>query len=622
MAFVTLRELSVGFRGPPLLDNVTCQIEAGQRIGLLGRNGSGKTTLMRILCGQLDPDGGRVEFAPGTRVALLPQDVPQNWAGSVFDVVAGGLSVENTLSTGDLDCHETAWRSRQRAERILSRMDLDGTSRFETLSSGMKRRILLARTLVSDPDLLLLDEPTNHLDIRAIGWLEDFLARWRSTLIFVTHDRMFLSKLSNRILEIDRGRLFDWSCDYDTFLVRKQAALAAEEKQQALFDKRLAQEEAWIRQGIKARRTRNEGRVRALEQMRRQRQQRRAKNETPRITIDAGERSGRLVAEIDGIRFAYGDREIVGEFTTTIVRGDRIGIMGPNGAGKTTLLRLLLGQLKPQQGTVRLGTNLRIAYFDQLRDQLDEETTVQENVGDGYDSVRVAGRSRHVIGYLQDFLFTPRRAQTPVRYLSGGERNRVLLAKLFAKPANVIVLDEPTNDLDTETLELLEERLSEFEGTVLLVSHDRAFLNQLVTSTIVFEEDGVREYVGGYDDWVRQRSERTAAVAQTDSKVKPVARRGEDASRGTAGTHNASNTEKGVDRRRLGYNEQRELATLPTTIEQLEADIAALHAAMADPGFYRQSSRQITGQQARLAEFDDRLRAAYHRWEELEGRAG
>ncbi|MFV2069454.1 MAG: ATP-binding cassette domain-containing protein [Pirellulales bacterium] len=621
MALVTLRELSVGFRGPPLLDQVSCQIEVGHRIGLLGRNGSGKTTLMRILCGEVVPDGGRVDFSPGTRVALLPQDVPQDLTGCVSDVVASGLSEGNSPSVADGDHHETAWRSQQQVERILSRMELDGAARFETLSSGMKRRILLARTLVSDPDLLLLDEPTNHLDIEAIGWLEDFLARWTSTLIFVTHDRMFLSRLSNRILEIDRGRLFDWSCDYDTFLVRKQAALAAEEKQQALFDKRLAQEETWIRQGIKARRTRNEGRVRALEQMRRQRGQRRPKNDTARIQIDAGERSGRLVAEIEGIHFAYDDREIVGGFTTTIMRGDRIGMMGPNGAGKTTLLRLLLGQLEPQQGTVRLGTNLRIAYFDQLRDQLDDEATVQENVGDGYDSVNIGGRSRHIIGYLQDFLFTPQRSQTLVRYLSGGERNRVLLAKLFSKPANVIVLDEPTNDLDSETLELLEERLSEFEGTVLLVSHDRAFLNNLVTSTIVFEEEGIQEYVGGYDDWLRQRRQRTEEVTRAASQSERVVRRVKKANGGTSSEEKGSGTKKETTRRRLGYNEQRELATLPAAIEQFESEIAALHAVMADAGFYRQSSQQITDAQARLEELEDRRNATYHRWEELEGQA-
>ena len=366
--------------------------------------------------------------------------------------------------------------------------------------------------------MLLLDEPTNHLDVDAIIWLEEFLARCRTTLIFVTHDRRFLQKLATRILEIDRGRLFDWSCDYDTFLLRKADALAAEEKQNALFDKRLAEEEVWIRQGIKARRTRNEGRVRALEQMRKLRSERQSAVGKVQLEIQEGQRSGMLVASADAIGFAYGENQIFRDFSTNIMRGDKIGIIGPNGAGKTTLLRVLLGQLPPQSGTVRLGTNLQIAYFDQLRQQLDEERSVQDNVGDGYETVEINGRPRHVIGYLQDFLFSPERARTPVRFLSGGERNRVLLAKLFAKPANVIVLDEPTNDLDAETLELLEERLVQFEGTVLLVSHDRTFLNNVVTSTIVFEDGGVREYVGGYDDWLRQRTARTANSTPAKSK--------------------------------------------------------------------------------------------------------
>ena len=385
-------------------------------------------------------------------------------------------------------------------------MELPADARFEVLSSGMKRRVLLARALVASPDVLLLDEPTNHLDMDAITWLEDFLARWPTTLIFVTHDRMFLRKLATRILEIDRGRLFDWSCDYDTFLLRKADALAAEEKQNALFDKRLAEEEVWIRQGIKARRTRNEGRVRALEKMRRERSERRKPNANVQMAIQEGLRSGMLVAEIDNVSFAYADRPIVSDFSTTIMRGDKIGIFGPNGAGKTTLLRVLLGQLEPQAGRVRLGTNLQIAYFDQLRQQLNDDASVAENVGDGNDTIQYEGKPRHIIGYLQDFLFSPERARTPVRFLSGGERNRVLLAKLFASPANVIVLDEPTNDLDTETLELLEERIVQFEGTLLLVSHDRVFLNNVVTSTIVFEEGGIREYVGGYDDWLRARA--------------------------------------------------------------------------------------------------------------------
>ncbi len=600
MPLVSLQELTIGFRGPPLLDAVSCQIEPGQRIGLLGRNGAGKTTLMRILAGQEMPDSGEVRFAPGTTASLLRQDVPQDLTGRVFDVVATGL---DTAAGDESDKHEAEWKARHQVEQILSRMELDGDAQFELLSSGMKRRVLLAQALVSAPDLLLLDEPTNHLDIDAITWLEDFLTRWRGTLIFVTHDRMFLRKLAGRILEIDRGRLFDWSCDYDTFLARKQAALEAQEKQDALFDKRLAQEEAWIRQGIKARRARNEGRVRTLKKMRRERSERQSAPGKVRLQIEQGRRSGNLVAEVERVSFAYGDRQIVRDFSTTIMRGDKVGIIGPNGAGKTTLLRILLGQLPPQHGRVRLGTNLNIAYFDQLRQQLDDERTVQENVGDGSDTIIVGGKSRHVIGYLQDFLFSPERARTPVRFLSGGERNRILLARLFAKPANVIVLDEPTNDLDAETLELLEERLVEFPGTLLLVSHDRAFLNNVVTSTIVFERGEVKEYVGGYDDWLRQRPADAAEPAVAEirkAKPQPSAAGGKDR------------------KRRLSYNEQRELAALPATIEQLEGEISTIHETMASPEFYQQPREEIAALQARLQSLESELAIAYARWEMLE----
>jgi ATP-binding cassette subfamily F protein uup len=477
---------------------------------------------------------------------------------------------------------------------------------FETLSSGMKRRVLLARAIVWEPDLLLLDEPTNHLDLAAIEWLEDFLLRWKTTLVFVTHDRMFLRKLATRILEIDRGRLFDWSCDYDTFLSRKEAALAAEETQNVLFDKKLAEEEVWIRTGIKARRTRNEGRVRALENLRRIREGRREATGKVQLAIQESERSGMLVAEADRVSFAYAERPIVRDFSTSIMRGDKVGIIGPNGAGKTTLLRILLGQLQPQAGTVRLGTNLQIAYFDQLRQQLVDDASVQENVADGYDTVRVGDGSRHVIGYLRDFLFSPERARLPVKFLSGGERNRLLLAKLFTKPANVIVLDEPTNDLDTETLELLEERLVEFTGTVLLVSHDREFLNNVVTSTIVFEERGVREYFGGYDDWLRQR------------KPPPTPNRNETPASRAPGR---SAGEASGGKRSLSFKERQELDALPSRIEQYDAEIASLHSEMADPQFYRQPGAQIAAAQARLKQLEQQLAAIYQRWEELESLA-
>ncbi len=603
MTLVTIRDVSIRFRGPSLLDEVNCRIESGQRIGLLGRNGSGKTTLMKIICGEVEPDHGEIVVAAHTKIALLPQDVPTQLSGATADIVAQGVQ------SGD-DHPVPQWQADQDVKRILSRMELDGAARFETLSSGMKRRVLLARALVSNPDVLLLDEPTNHLDIDAIAWLEKFFERFDGTLVFVTHDRMFLRRIANRIVEIDRGHLFDWSCDYDTFLKRKEDTLAAEEKQNALFDKKLAEEEKWIRQGIRARRTRNEGRVRALEQMRRQRSDRREKTGNVRITIEQTRRSGNLVAEVDQISFAYGGQHIIRDFSTTIMRGDKIGVIGPNGVGKTTLLRILLGQLAPQSGKVRLGTNLDIAYFDQLREQLDEDRTVQDNVGDGYDTVGTENK-KHIIGYLQDFLFSPERTRTLVRFLSGGERHRVLLAKLFAKPANVIVLDEPTNDLDAETLELLEERLVEFNGTVLLVSHDREFLNNVVTSTMAFEPDGLREYVGGYDDWLRQSTAASGQTLATVDKKKTAF-----ATFAEAAQNDRSQNANGV--RKLKYKEKLELDSLPSTIENLEREIAILHDAMARPDYYQQPGETIAQEQARLKTLDEQLAHTYARWQELD----
>ena len=596
MALITITGVSIRYRGPYLLDDVSCQIEAGQRIGLLGRNGMGKTTLLRMLAGEVAPDSGKISLQEGARIAMLPQEVPADLVGSIAEVVSSGLSPseEGESSAG--------WRDEQQVERVLTRMGLSGDVAVDTLSSGMKRRVLLARALVSEPDVLLLDEPTNHLDLEAIRWLETFLSGWRGTLIFVTHDRMFLRKLANRIVEIDRGAIFDWMCDYDTFLKRKEDALAAEEKQNELFDKKLAAEEAWIRQGIKARRTRNQGRVRALQRLRSERQERRSRQGSVRMTIQSGQRSGNLIAEVEQVHFKYAERTIVEDFGTMIMRGDKVGLIGPNGAGKTTLLRILLGELTPQHGSVRLGTNLQIAYFDQLRGQLDPEQTIQENVGDGYDTVSVNGATKHIIGYLQEFLFSPDRARTQIKFLSGGERNRVLLAKLFAKPANVLVLDEPTNDLDMETLELLESLLVEFQGTILLVSHDREFLNNVVTSSIVFEPTGVKEYDGGYDDWQRIVANREkATVAETSpSKVKSAAQ------------------EKTLRQRKRSFKEQKELDALPERIEQLETQIAEVHAAMADPDFYQQAGEEIAAEQARLAKLESELATAYARWEELE----
>ncbi len=600
MSLVTVQDLSIGFRGPNLLDAVNFQIEPQQRIGLLGRNGAGKTTLMKMLSGQQQPDSGTIQIHQGVHIAMLRQEVPRDIESSNFDVVRAGLAENPELDLED-------WEAELQVEKILSQMGLDPTGRFEKLSSGMKRRVLLARALVSKPDLLLLDEPTNHLDIDSIAWLEDFLLKMRTSFLFVTHDRMFLQRLSNRILEIDRGRLFDWSCDYQTFLQRKQDALAAEEKQNALFDKKLAEEEIWIRKGIKARRTRNEGRVRALKAMRAERSERRSKIGTSNLQIQEGKRSGNLVVEATDVSFEYGDHKVFENFSTAIMREDKIGIIGPNGAGKTTLLKTLLGQLEPASGKIKVGTNLQIAYFDQLRQQLDEEQTVQQNVGGESDSVVINGVKKHVLGYLQDFLFAPDRARTQVKFLSGGEKNRILLAKLFAQPANVIVLDEPTNDLDSETLELLEERLVQFSGTVLMVSHDRAFLNNVVTSTIVFEPDGLREYVGGYDDWQRQLAERNATV-ETKKPSAKLAKSGKK-------------KRKADDKpKKLSFKEQQELDQLPENIEKLEASIETLTQTMADPQFYQGPKDKIASAQQEISKLNTDLKAAYSRWEELEAR--
>jgi len=598
MSLVSIRDLSIGFRGPALLDSVNCQIEPGQRIGLLGRNGAGKSTLMNLISGDLKPDSGDIIIAPNANIAKLSQDVPQDVEGSIRSIVATGLNKDSLPE-------EEQWRFENDIEQVLSRMDLNGDDSFETLSSGMKRRVLLARALVSKPDLLLLDEPTNHLDISAIAWLESFLLKFNKSLMFVTHDRMFLRKLATRILEIDRGRIFDWSCDYDSFLERKDAALAAEEKQNALFDKRLAEEEVWIRKGIKARRTRNEGRVRALKKMRAERINRRKKLGTSNLQIQEAQRSGALVVECKDVSFSYGDVAIFSNFNTSIMREDKVGIIGSNGAGKSTLLKVLLGLATPTGGTIKTGTNLEIAYFDQLREQLDGEATVQENVGDGSDSILINGTKKHVLGYLQDFLFAPERARTQVKFLSGGERNRILLARLFAKPANVIVLDEPTNDLDAETLELLEEKLVQFTGTVLMVSHDRAFLNNVVTSTLVFEEDGLREYVGGFDDWQRQSQDQVTTPDRLSEPPKNQA----------GGKLKSKRVEQA---KKLSYKEKREFEELPATIELLESQIATIHTQMGSADFYQKPGAEISKVQMNLTSLETELSSAYLRWEALD----
>ncbi len=515
----------------------------------------------------------------------------------IRDRVQEALSLQ--VSEGQIE----TWEAEAKSKQIIDLMGLDSDVDISSLSAGRKRRVLLARALVTEPDLLLLDEPTNHLDLEAIEWLEKFLASWRGTLLFVTHDRGFLRRVANRIWELDRGRLSAWECEYDEFLKRKAAALEAEEKQNALFDKRLAEEEVWIRQGIKARRTRNEGRVRALKQMRQERQQRREQPGKATLAIQESTRSGTLVCKAAGLSFGYADGLVIDTFSTTILRGDKVGFVGPNGCGKTTLLRLLLEELEPAAGSVRLGTKLDIRYFDQLRDQLDFEQNVVEQINGGNDFVTIDGNQRHVISYLQDFLFTAERTRLPVKFLSGGERNRLLLAKLFARPANVLVLDEPTNDLDLETLELLEQRLVDFQGTVLVVSHDREFLDNVVTSVIAFEPEGVREYVGGYSDWLRQRRGVGVPKKQPGDPSKKLT---------TVSDVPGAKTQK------LSYKDKRELEKLPTRIESLEAEVAALHELMGDASFYRRSAEEIASTQKSLQELEARVATAYSRWQKLE----
>lgn len=593
MALLSLENVTFGFGKPPLMEGVSLSIERGERIALLGRNGVGKSTLLKVLNGEIVPDGGEVFRQKGLRVARLIQEVPTDRTGTVHDTVVAGGDAQLLAS-------EDRWQVEQQAERVMGKMNLNPEASFDSLSSGMKRRVLLARTLVSEPDILLLDEPTNHLDIESITWLEGFLSRFAGTFVFITHDRAFMRRLANRIIELERGRLFDWTCGYDTFLERKEAALEAEAQQQAQFDKKLAQEEVWIRQGVKARRTRNEGRVRALEELRRQHQARRKATGSAKMQVQEAGKSGRLVAEAKTVSFAYTDRTIVRDVSITLMRGDKVGILGPNGCGKTTLLRLLLDDLKPTTGTVRHGTNLEIAYFDQLRETIDEEKSVQDNLSDGAEQILIDGKRRHVIGYLQDFLFSPQRARSPARYLSGGERNRLLLAKLFTKPSNVLVLDEPTNDLDAETLELLESLVVEYTGTVLLVSHDREFLDNVATSVLAFEGGGVfKEYEGGYADWLRSHKESPSGELLS-SEATPTA------SKPTAKP------------KKLSFKEQRELESLPQRIAALEAEQAQLHTSMADPAFFKQDPSMITEATTRLETLGAELATAYERWESLE----
>ncbi len=629
MALVSLDHVSIAYGHVPLLDDASLQVEAGERVCVIGRNGTGKSTLLQILSGDQTPDSGSVWRQPDIGVARLVQDVPLSSNRPVFDVVAEGLgnlgelvaayhhaAVEVAERGTDLSLeklgtlqHELeerdGWRLEQRVEIVLEHLDLPAEAIVDTLSGGWRRRVLLARALVAQPHLLLLDEPTNHLDIEAMSWLEEFLKTYAGAVVFVTHDRVFLQNLATRIVEMDRGKLTSWPGDYETFLRKKEEWLANEAVRNDKFDKRLAEEEVWLRQGVKARRTRNEGRVRALKAMRRERAARREQVGNVRLQGEIGERSGQLVFEATGISKSFGEKAVVRDVSLRVMRGDRVGLIGPNGSGKTTLLRILLGELTPDTGDVERGANVQVAYYDQQREQLDPTRTVVDTVGDGNDTVTVNGRTQHVHGYLRDFLFPPERAHAKVKALSGGERNRLLLARLFTQPANVLVLDEPTNDLDIETLELLESYLIEWPGTLLLVSHDRAFIDHVVTSTLVFEGGGhVQEYVGGYEDWLRQRGTRAmAAKAQPERAARP-----------------AEPPATMVTRKKPTYREQKELEQLPVQIEALEREHAQLSASISDPHFYRQPADSITQTLARLDALKNELHDAYARWEELDHR--
>jgi ATP-binding cassette subfamily F protein uup len=628
MPLLALQAATHAFGRAPLLDRVDLTLDAGERVALVGRNGSGKSTLLRALSGDLELDSGRRTLSAGTRVARLAQEVTREQAGDVYDVVASGLRELGELlveyhhasaevASGGTDLRALAevqgrleavggWRLHQRVETTLSRLDLPGEARFEALSGGLKRRVLLARALVAEPEVLLLDEPTNHLDIPAIAWLEELLESYPGALLFVTHDRAFLRRLATRIVELDRGSLRSYPGDYTTYLERRAAEAEAEGRRLEREDRKLAKEETWVRQGIKARRTRDEGRVRALERLRAEVRARRAQLGRANLRIEQAGIAGKLVIQAEDVCFSYGEHEIVDRFSTVVCRGDKVGVLGPNGSGKSTLLRLLLGRLPPDSGTVKLGTNLEIAYFDQLREVLDEDRSVADNVADGNDRLMIGGRPMHVTGYLQSFLFAPDQLRTPVAALSGGERNRLLLARLFARPFNLLVMDEPTNDLDVETLELLEARLVEMESTLLLVSHDRTFLDNVVTSTLVMEGRGrVGEYAGGYSDWLAQRAQPSAAPGAPEPSAPP---------RPSMATP-ASPTRP----RKLTYRETRDLEALPGRIEALEAEQAELHGRLADAAFYRSGDAgAVLATRERLAALETELLAAYEHWEELE----
>jgi ATP-binding cassette subfamily F protein uup len=598
MPIARLGQVSLSFGLKPLLDCVDLQIRKAERVCLVGRNGEGKSSLLRLIGRETAPDSGEVWIRPGARVATLAQEVAAPSDATVYEVVRDGLPPNADPGS--------SWQEELQVDQVIARLNLDREAPMATLSGGWRRRAMLGRALVGEPDLLLLDEPTNHLDIEAIAWLEEMMLSFAGAMLFVSHDRAFVRRLATRIVELDRGRLRSWSGGYDDYLRQKAAALEAEARHAALFDKKLAQEEVWIRQGVEARRTRNEGRVRALQALRIQRRERRERIGQVEIRLQEAAPSGKLVCEAQHVTQAFDGRVVIRDFSARILRGDRIGIIGPNGCGKTTLIKLLVGELAPTAGSVRLGTSLQPAYFDQQREQLNPAASIMDNVtGGSGDTVTIDGRPRHVSGYLRDFLFPPERLQAPVSMLSGGERNRLLLARLFARPSNLLVMDEPTNDLDAETLELLEERIGAYEGTLLLVSHDRTFLDNVVTSTLVFEGDGrLQEFVGGYTDWIRQR--RPAAPGPAPGVPTPVARR---------------RPGKAAKPRRLSHNDQRELEALPATIERLEAEQSGLQAIVADPDSFRGPAAHGAAALERLEVLTKELESAYGRWQALEALA-
>lgn len=634
MPLLTLKDVSLAYGKLSLLEKVNFNIDPGERICLIGRNGTGKSTLFRVISDIVQPDDGEIWREDSLKISYLEQEVPADTSQTIYEVVSAGLGhIGQTLieyhklahainESGNHSSDTTlkklaelqhridvqdGWNINQKIERVLSRLSLPEDKKIGDCSGGIRRRTMLAQALVSEPDLLLLDEPTNHMDIKAINWLEEFLLAYKGALIFITHDRTFLKHLATRIVELDRGKFVSFNGNFDHYIKKKDELLREEERENAKFDKKLAAEEVWIRQGIKARRTRNEGRVRALEKLRVERSQRQNIKGMVSLDIDAGDASGKRVADLSHVNFSYGKHMLIHDFSTTIVRGDRIGIIGPNGSGKSTLLKLILGELTPDSGKVIMGTRLDCVYFDQQRQQLNLEKTVRENISDGKEMITVKGRTKHVISYLKDFLFPPEQIDSPVKTLSGGERNRLLLANLFTKPANMMVLDEPTNDLDVDTLELLEELLAEYDGTLLLVSHDRSFLDNVVTSTLVFEEDGnIGEYVGGYEDWIRQRKPN-----KSNSMIDPKSNKKQ--------THNQLNLQKNAspEKKKLGFNEKREFEALPDKIEKMERQQKDLEHAISQSNFYQQDKESINQTMELISEVQKELQSAYERWEYL-----